>query len=86
MDLVACSLVHLQVSTSLTPGTQAYTSRSMSCLNALHGAFVLVVKTLCNTDVSCPSSPSVFSRVRQVHRQQDAEEDSPAGGNTTPVR
>ncbi|XP_035538354.1 TP53-binding protein 1 isoform X1 [Morone saxatilis] len=32
------------------------------------------------------SSPSVFSRVRQVHRQQDAEEDSQAGGNTTPVR
>ncbi|XP_044031051.1 TP53-binding protein 1 isoform X3 [Siniperca chuatsi] len=32
------------------------------------------------------SSPSVFSRVRQVHRQQDAEEDSQTGGNTTPVR
>ncbi|XP_028457805.1 TP53-binding protein 1 isoform X9 [Perca flavescens] len=32
------------------------------------------------------SSPSVFSRVRQVHRQQEPREDSQAGGNTTPVR
>uniref|UniRef100_A0A3Q1H9K7 TP53-binding protein 1 n=1 Tax=Acanthochromis polyacanthus TaxID=80966 RepID=A0A3Q1H9K7_9TELE len=32
------------------------------------------------------SSPSVFSRVRQVHRQQEAEEDSQPGGNSTPVR
>ncbi|XP_042343111.1 LOW QUALITY PROTEIN: TP53-binding protein 1 [Plectropomus leopardus] len=32
------------------------------------------------------SSPSVFSRVRQVHRQQEAREDSQAGGNSTPVR
>ncbi|XP_047436560.1 TP53-binding protein 1 isoform X3 [Mugil cephalus] len=32
------------------------------------------------------SSPSVFSRVRQVHRQQENEEDSPSGGNTTLVR
>ncbi|XP_037610829.1 TP53-binding protein 1 isoform X1 [Sebastes umbrosus] len=32
------------------------------------------------------SSPSVFSRVRQVHRQQDSKEDSQTGGNTTPVR
>uniref|UniRef100_A0A3Q1ASF2 TP53-binding protein 1 n=1 Tax=Amphiprion ocellaris TaxID=80972 RepID=A0A3Q1ASF2_AMPOC len=29
-------------------------------------------------------SPSVFSRVRQVHRQQEAEEDSQPGGNSTP--
>uniref|UniRef100_A0A8D0A3K3 TP53-binding protein 1 n=1 Tax=Sander lucioperca TaxID=283035 RepID=A0A8D0A3K3_SANLU len=32
------------------------------------------------------TSPSVFSRVRQVHRQQEPREDSQAGGNTTPVR
>uniref|UniRef100_UPI0037E93669 TP53-binding protein 1 isoform X3 n=1 Tax=Semicossyphus pulcher TaxID=241346 RepID=UPI0037E93669 len=32
------------------------------------------------------NSPSVFSRVRQVHRQQDAEEESHAAGNGTPVR
>ncbi|KAK2854288.1 hypothetical protein Q5P01_006949 [Channa striata] len=32
------------------------------------------------------SSPSVFSRVRQVHRQQEAEDDSQPRGNTTPVR
>ncbi|CAI5672170.1 unnamed protein product [Oreochromis niloticus] len=32
------------------------------------------------------SSPSVFTRVRQVHRQQQAEEDSQPGGNTTLVR
>ncbi|XP_032367132.1 TP53-binding protein 1 isoform X6 [Etheostoma spectabile] len=32
------------------------------------------------------SSPSVFSRVRQVHRQQEPREDSQAGGNTTPLR
>ncbi|XP_063325683.1 TP53-binding protein 1 isoform X3 [Pelmatolapia mariae] len=32
------------------------------------------------------SSPSVFTRVRQVHRQQEAEEDSQPGGNTTLVR
>ncbi|XP_056225335.1 TP53-binding protein 1 isoform X3 [Seriola aureovittata] len=32
------------------------------------------------------SSPSVFSRVRQVHRQQEAEEDSHPAGNSTPVR
>nr|XP_020445645.1 tumor suppressor p53-binding protein 1 isoform X3 [Monopterus albus] len=32
------------------------------------------------------ASPSVFTRVRQVHRQQEAEEDSQLGGNTTPVR
>ncbi|XP_039986203.1 TP53-binding protein 1 isoform X2 [Xiphias gladius] len=32
------------------------------------------------------SSPSVFSRVRQVHRQREAEEDSQPAGNTTPVR
>ncbi|XP_029354417.1 TP53-binding protein 1 isoform X2 [Echeneis naucrates] len=32
------------------------------------------------------SSPSVFSRVRQVHRQQEAEEDSQPIGNSTPVR
>ncbi|CAI5672176.1 unnamed protein product [Oreochromis niloticus] len=32
------------------------------------------------------TSPSVFTRVRQVHRQQQAEEDSQPGGNTTLVR
>lgn len=32
------------------------------------------------------SSPSVFTRVRQVHRQQEVEEDSQPGGNTTLVR
>ncbi|KAI9526242.1 hypothetical protein NQZ68_041925 [Dissostichus eleginoides] len=32
------------------------------------------------------TSPSVFSRVRQVHRQQDAREESQGGGNSTPVR
>ncbi|XP_071345711.1 TP53-binding protein 1 isoform X2 [Trachinotus anak] len=32
------------------------------------------------------SSPSVFSRVRQVHRQQEAEEDSQPADNSTPVR
>ncbi|KAK2920413.1 TP53-binding protein 1 isoform X3 [Channa argus] len=32
------------------------------------------------------SSPSVFSRVRQAHRQQEAGDDSQPGGNTTPVR
>ncbi|XP_078110818.1 TP53-binding protein 1 isoform X8 [Sander vitreus] len=32
------------------------------------------------------TSPSVFSRVRQVHRQQEPREDSQAGGNTTSVR
>ncbi|XP_030574301.1 TP53-binding protein 1 isoform X2 [Archocentrus centrarchus] len=32
------------------------------------------------------SSPSVFSRVRQVHRQQETEEDSQPGANTTLVR
>ncbi|XP_054477058.1 TP53-binding protein 1 isoform X2 [Anoplopoma fimbria] len=32
------------------------------------------------------TSPSVFSRVRQVHRQQEAREDIQAGGNSTPVR
>ncbi|XP_068434172.1 TP53-binding protein 1 isoform X3 [Clinocottus analis] len=32
------------------------------------------------------TSPSVFSRVRQVHRQQEAREDHQAGGNATPVR
>ncbi|XP_059201894.1 TP53-binding protein 1 [Centropristis striata] len=32
------------------------------------------------------SSPSVFSRVRQVHRQQEAREDSQAAANNTPVR
>uniref|UniRef100_A0A3B4V9P2 TP53-binding protein 1 n=1 Tax=Seriola dumerili TaxID=41447 RepID=A0A3B4V9P2_SERDU len=31
------------------------------------------------------TSPSVFSRVRQVHRQQEAEEDSHPAGNSTPV-
>uniref|UniRef100_A0A665VUH8 TP53-binding protein 1 n=1 Tax=Echeneis naucrates TaxID=173247 RepID=A0A665VUH8_ECHNA len=30
------------------------------------------------------TSPSVFSRVRQVHRQQEAEEDSQPIGNSTP--
>ncbi|XP_063737131.1 TP53-binding protein 1 isoform X2 [Eleginops maclovinus] len=32
------------------------------------------------------SSPSVFSRVRQVHRQQDAREESQGGDNTPSVR
>uniref|UniRef100_A0A3Q3CHC2 TP53-binding protein 1 n=1 Tax=Haplochromis burtoni TaxID=8153 RepID=A0A3Q3CHC2_HAPBU len=32
------------------------------------------------------SSPSVFTRVRQVHRQQEVEEDSQPGENTTLVR
>ncbi|XP_040922338.1 TP53-binding protein 1 isoform X2 [Toxotes jaculatrix] len=32
------------------------------------------------------TSPSVFSRVRQVHRQQEAEEESQPAGNSTPVR
>ncbi|KAM9860738.1 TP53-binding protein 1 isoform 2-T2 [Aulostomus maculatus] len=32
------------------------------------------------------SSPSVFSRVRQVHRQQEAEEERQPGGNSAPVR
>ncbi|XP_070785468.1 TP53-binding protein 1 [Enoplosus armatus] len=43
-----------------------------------------VVKVI--TGAKAVTSPSVFSRVRQVHRQQDAEEDGQAGGNTTPVR
>ncbi|KAM3876844.1 TP53-binding protein 1 [Diretmus argenteus] len=32
------------------------------------------------------TSPSVFSRVRQVHRQLEAEEDRQPAGNATPVR
>ncbi|XP_044212627.1 TP53-binding protein 1 isoform X2 [Thunnus albacares] len=32
------------------------------------------------------TSPSVFSRVRQVHRQQETEDDSQPGDNTPPVR
>ncbi|XP_056269219.1 TP53-binding protein 1 isoform X3 [Pseudoliparis swirei] len=32
------------------------------------------------------TSPSVFSRVRQAHRQQEAREELQAAGNTTPVR
>ncbi|XP_028257164.1 TP53-binding protein 1 isoform X2 [Parambassis ranga] len=35
---------------------------------------------------SVTSSPSVFTRVRQVHRQQEAEDDSQPGGNSTVVR
>lgn len=70
MDPVSCSLMHLWVF-----------AESLSYLTALQEVFVLVVKKMCvNTDVSCLSSPSVFSRVRQVHRPQDAQDD------TTPVR
>ncbi|XP_061594545.1 TP53-binding protein 1 isoform X2 [Cololabis saira] len=32
------------------------------------------------------SSPSVFTRVRQVHRQQEVEDDYQPGANATPVR
>ncbi|XP_026233676.1 TP53-binding protein 1 isoform X3 [Anabas testudineus] len=39
-----------------------------------------------NTVSKAVSSPSVFSRVRQVHRQHESEEDSQPGGNSAPVR
>ncbi|XP_062417889.1 TP53-binding protein 1 isoform X3 [Pungitius pungitius] len=44
---------------------------------------VAMVTTVAN---AVASSPSVFTRVRQVHRQQEAREDLQGGGHTTPVR
>ncbi|XP_077942064.1 TP53-binding protein 1 isoform X3 [Gasterosteus aculeatus] len=44
---------------------------------------VAMVTTVAN---AVASSPSVFTRVRQVHRQQEAREDLQAGGHSTPVR
>uniref|UniRef100_A0A1A7XZT3 TP53-binding protein 1 n=1 Tax=Iconisemion striatum TaxID=60296 RepID=A0A1A7XZT3_9TELE len=46
------------------------------------GAIAMV--TTVSTAVS--SSPSVFTRVRQVHRQQEAEEDHQPGSISSPVR
>uniref|UniRef100_G3PZM7 Uncharacterized protein n=1 Tax=Gasterosteus aculeatus TaxID=69293 RepID=G3PZM7_GASAC len=43
---------------------------------------VAMVTTVANA----VASPSVFTRVRQVHRQQEAREDLQAGGHSTPVR
>lgn len=48
--------------------------------NCFARGFCADCKNECDSDVWCPGSPSVFSRVRQVHRQQDEEEDA------TPVR
>ncbi|XP_053721385.1 TP53-binding protein 1 isoform X2 [Synchiropus splendidus] len=38
------------------------------------------------TDIKAVSSPSVFTRVRQVHRQQETRDDSPAAGDVQPFR
>ncbi|KAM9816921.1 TP53-binding protein 1 [Neosynchiropus ocellatus] len=38
------------------------------------------------TDIKAVSSPSVFTRVRQAHRQQETKDDGPAAGHVQPFR
>uniref|UniRef100_A0A3Q3JAR8 TP53-binding protein 1 n=1 Tax=Monopterus albus TaxID=43700 RepID=A0A3Q3JAR8_MONAL len=58
--------------------SERFSLQSKSCLHD-DGSVVKVT-----TVSKAVASPSVFTRVRQVHRQQEAEEDSQLGGNTTP--
>ncbi|XP_054866357.1 TP53-binding protein 1 isoform X4 [Amphiprion ocellaris] len=74
--------LRMKLVTPVEEGSSEHFSLQKPTLSEEDGSVVKV--TTVSKAVS--SSPSVFSRVRQVHRQQEAEEDSQPGGNSTPVR
>ncbi|KAI3377295.1 hypothetical protein L3Q82_008501 [Scortum barcoo] len=74
--------LRMKLVTPVEEGSSEHFSLQKPTLSEEDGAMVKVTTVA----KAVSSSPSVFSRVRQVHRQQDAEEDAQAGANATPVR
>ncbi|XP_029903538.1 TP53-binding protein 1 isoform X2 [Myripristis murdjan] len=68
----------------VTPVEESSSDRFSLQKPALSGEEGSVVKV--TTVPKAVTSPSVFSRVRQVHRQLESESNSQPAGNTTPVR
>nr|XP_033473766.1 TP53-binding protein 1 isoform X3 [Epinephelus lanceolatus] len=73
--------LRMKLVTPVEEGSSERFSLQKPALSEEDGSVVKVT-----TVAKAVTSPSVFSRVRQVHRQQETREDSQAGGNTTPVR
>ncbi|XP_050931500.1 LOW QUALITY PROTEIN: TP53-binding protein 1 [Lates calcarifer] len=74
--------LRMKLVTPVEEGSSEHFSLQKPALSEEDGSVVKVT----TVSKAVTSSPSVFSRVRQVHRQQEAEEDSQPGGNSTPVR
>ncbi|GLD55745.1 tumor suppressor p53-binding protein 1 [Lates japonicus] len=72
--------LRMKLVTPVEEGSSEHFSLQKPALSEEDGSVVKVT-----TVSKAVTSPSVFSRVRQVHRQQEAEEDSQPGGNSTPV-
>ncbi|XP_029310434.1 LOW QUALITY PROTEIN: TP53-binding protein 1 [Cottoperca gobio] len=73
--------LRMKLVTPVEEGSSERFSLQKPALSEEEGSVVKVT-----TVAKAVTSPSVFSRVRQVHRQQEAREESQGGGNTTPVR
>ncbi|KAM6943544.1 TP53-binding protein 1 [Xenentodon cancila] len=74
--------LRMKLVTPVEEGSSERFSLQNPALSEEDGSVVKVT----TVSMAVTSSPSVFTRVRQVHRQQEVEDDYQPGANATPVR